>query len=126
MKEIIISWVLLAGMVILFFVNTNIVKTVSEDMYESVEALSKSIENGNVKKAAIEVSQINGKWKEFCKKLLHMYPKTQLEDIEKLMLMTETHLKNNEINDAVLRIEEMKYKIKLLTDNEKITLDNIF
>jgi len=126
LKEIITSWILLLAMVILFFVNANSVKTLSEDMYESAEMLGKSIENGDMKKSCKEISEIKEKWKKSCKKLFHIYPHTQLEDIEKLILMTEAQIKNKEFNDAALRIEEIKYRIHLLTDNEKITLDNIF
>ena len=126
MKEIVTSWILLAGMAILFFINSYTISRVTKTLCKDIETLEKILEKEDRPQAEKTINKIRLKWQKECKKLIHIFSHTQLEDIDMIIISTQRYILNNEFNSAYVKLSEARYRITLLEENEKLTLDNIF
>lgn len=126
MKEIAASWVMLISLVALFCINSYIVTNVSESISEEIETVKTAIESGDTEKAAEIFSKSNGKWQKQIKKMLYIYPHKELDEIKRVIFLSDQYISSNEFETAHIRLSEAQYLLEALQEDEKITLDNIF
>lgn len=126
MKEMVTSWIILASIIALYIVNGYIVKKETTSVCDNIELAIKAVEDEKVYEAEKIISSINKNWKKTSKKIIYIFPHSQIEEIGRIMLLAKQHIAERDLNDAVLRLKEVDYLVKLLKRREKITLDNIF
>ena len=120
------SWIILASIIALFIANAYIVKRETTAVCDDIELAIKAVEEEKVDEAEKIIFNINKKWKKASKKIIYIFPHSQIEEIGRIMLLAKQHIAERDLNDAVLRLKEVDYLVKLLKRREKITLDNIF
>ena len=120
------SWIILASIIALFIANAYIVKRETTAVCDDIELAIKAVEEEKVDEAEKIIFNINKNWKKTSKKIIYIFPHSQIEEIGRIMLLAKQHIAERDLNDAVLRLKEVDYLVKLLKRREKITLDNIF
>ena len=120
------SWIILASIIALFIAHAYIVKRETTAVCDDIELAIKAVEEEKVDEAEKIIFNINKNWKKTSKKIIYIFPHSQIEEIGRIMLLAKQHIAERDLNDAVLRLKEVDYLVKLLKRREKITLDNIF
>ena len=120
------SWIILASIIALFIANAYIVKRETTAVCDDIELAIKAVEEEKVDEAEKIIFNINKNWKKTSKKIIYIFPHSQIEEIGRIILLAKQHIAERDLNDAVLRLKEVDYLVKLLKRREKITLDNIF
>lgn len=126
MKDIVVSWIMLLALVVLFCINCYMVKSVSGDISSEIETVKAAIESNDINRAEKIFKAAEEKWQKQLKKLLYVYPHTQLEEVSRVIFLSGHSLHTGDLENAHLRLSEVQYLLKVLGEHEKITLDNIF
>lgn len=126
MKELVTSWVMLFVLVGLFFFNSFVIKDFTKTISDEIEMVKKEIDADNTEKAVEIFEEKNRLWQKKIKKMLYIYHHNDLENVGRIIRLSEEHIRKKEFGEASIRLIEVQYLLKTLRDGEKITLDNIF